>query len=465
MADANLRVMISVVDQASSALGQIGTRLNSFQKNLSDMGDRVSRAGQQFAMNLTLPIFLAEKALRTFGSVASEQQAAAALELAAGRIGLAGKDIVETLDAAAKGTVENSRLMVGASSILSTGLKPTLDELNGLMLIARDRGHAMGLSNVDAWDAITNAIKRGSPFLLERLGLTLDIDKAYSDWAFAQGVAIDNLSEEQKAQAVFNGILKEGISLLDTQALSQRTAAEELQAVTVSIKKQSDEILLSLLPTIVELTEKFDGLSESMKTLVVGLGLVAFTIGPIAMAIGGLTKLFAGLLAVLAFLSAHPIVLFLGLVTAAILQVILAFKDLGITWGELSHAIGEFMGEIKRAVEWVLAVPSKVWEFIQKIFGWGAPGFKPALGGPTMGPAPEFQTGGLVPRGVVTPAILHGPEAIIPLSQMGAMGGGPIININLSGTVFLENERSMDRFAQHMVELLRDRQRLGFITR
>lgn len=100
------------------------------------------------------------------------------------KLGAAGLSL-ESLRQATKGTVSDVDLLKAANQAMALGL-PTAD-LNDLFSAAMNVGHAMGRTTLQAVNDLTTGMGRQSKLILDNLGILVDTDKAYVDYATTLG--------------------------------------------------------------------------------------------------------------------------------------------------------------------------------------------------------------------------------------------------------------------------------------
>ena len=224
MADANMRIIIQAIDNASAQLNKVKSALNG----MSGAGDEASESteGLEKTSNLAFSkiagyIATVTGAIYTMKKIweFSEQGAQLlSLETASSRVAASmGGDMQEIISAiqeASLGTISYYDAMQSASNAMMLGLGSDTDKLANLMEIAAFRGRAMGLTTTQAFSDIVRGIGRMSPLILDNLGIVVDAESRYKVYAESIGKTAAQLSAAEKRQALFNGVLEEGNRLL-----------------------------------------------------------------------------------------------------------------------------------------------------------------------------------------------------------------------------------------------------------
>lgn len=118
----------------------------------------------------------------------------------AGQAGTTGEKLRNDLSRAALDTVTNFNLMKKASEELRAGLKP--DEIVEITKAAKQFADEDGKSFEERLDSIAQSVIRGDDRFLKNLGIIIDNQEAYAEFAKKIGVATESLNELGKAQAL-----------------------------------------------------------------------------------------------------------------------------------------------------------------------------------------------------------------------------------------------------------------------
>jgi phage-related protein len=89
------------------------------------------------------------------------------------RFGGASSGALEKLRDSAKGTISDMDLMQTANRAALLGVADNVEDLSGLMKTARLRGKSMGMTTTEAFNDIVTGIGRGSPLILDNLGIKI----------------------------------------------------------------------------------------------------------------------------------------------------------------------------------------------------------------------------------------------------------------------------------------------------
>jgi hypothetical protein len=150
-----------------------------------------------------------------------------------------------------------------------------------------------------------------------------------------------------------------------------------------------------------------------------------------------------------AIMAANPVVLIVLAIAALIAGLVIAYKKFE-AFRNIVDTVGRFIKTgflvyfevIKTEAEILYNVFKGVFNGIATIWNntvgklsFSVPSWVPGLGGKgfNIPDIPMLATGGIVSSPTLAMIGEKGPEAVIPLSQMGNMGGTTEININVNG--------------------------------
>ena len=142
------------------------------------------------------------------------------------------------LNNAVNGTMKQVDLMTEANNAMMLGVVKSDDEMAQLFDTAQRLGQALGVDTAQAVNSLVTGMGRQSKLMLDNLGIMIDTNKAYEDYAKELGKASSQLTEQEKKLAFNNAVLEEsgrlvanlGEEVLDNQSTFQQmdTAIDSL---------------------------------------------------------------------------------------------------------------------------------------------------------------------------------------------------------------------------------------------
>jgi hypothetical protein len=189
------------------------------------------------------------------------------------------EEIISKLSRAAGGAISDTNLLLAANRSATLGVTKNLDEMARLLEFARVRGRALGVDTTQAFNDIVTGIGRGSPLILDNLGI---ITKGWDKEAKAAGKAMD-------AQFVLNKVLQQaGKELKKTGPLAQNNA-EKFESLGAKFDNFRVAIGKALAPLIIPMVDAFSKLLQLVIKLpdsIKAFGAVLAGLGPAAIAAG-----------------------------------------------------------------------------------------------------------------------------------------------------------------------------------
>lgn len=223
-----IELLLTAKNNASPALKQIQADLQNVDKSVNMLNKiatlDLGLTGMQAALST----------IQQVGQVIGETSQAGAqfsrlegsFQSLASSMGTNGTQIISAIESVTQGTLSQSVIMQQANNAMLLGVADSADEFETLAKIAVDRGRAMGISMEYAFESIVKGVGRLSPLILDNLGIVLDADKTYGEFAATLGKTADQLSDAEKRAALI-ARLKEEVSDFDSSQVMDAAGAWE----------------------------------------------------------------------------------------------------------------------------------------------------------------------------------------------------------------------------------------------
>lgn len=163
-------------------------------------------------------------------------------------------EAARAIKAASLDTITTQQAMLETNRALLLGVAGDTETLANLMQVAALRGRALGLDTTEAFDRIVLGIGRLSTRVLDDIGIVIDGQKAYEDYATSIGKSVDELTDQQKRLALTNAILQDGNNLLkatgglvDDEASAYSRLTTHVDDATNAFKKHFSEAILPII--------------------------------------------------------------------------------------------------------------------------------------------------------------------------------------------------------------------------
>jgi len=281
MAQSLMQIIIEAVDKASGTFKNIagnaakmGTETGKAGSSTITSFDKATDSVLQYAAGF-LTVAAAIKGTRMAWDAAKlgarmESTTLAATNMATG-MGASFDDIVGTIQRASLGTVSEFDAIQSASNAMMLGLGADAQKMGNLMEIAALRGRAMGMSTTQAFSDMVRGIGRLSPMILDNLGIVVDAEATFSQYAASIGKTANELTSAEKRQALLNRVLQEGNALLAQSGGLAMDAATAYDRVGAKWADLGNKIKLNfnetILPFITTQKEEVDIYTDEANAL------------------------------------------------------------------------------------------------------------------------------------------------------------------------------------------------------
>ena len=116
-----------------------------------------------------------------------------------------------------------------ARQSLSQMMQAQLDvtQATKLARVAQNAAVIANLNSSQAFETLLHGITALQPIVLRHMGIIVNLEKAYREYAEAQGVAAESLTFETKQQIALNGVLKAGERIMGTYEAAMESAGKQ----------------------------------------------------------------------------------------------------------------------------------------------------------------------------------------------------------------------------------------------
>lgn len=198
-------------------------------------------------------------------------------ELLAKQTGLVPEHLSAGIAKAIDGTVDmGDALNAAGQAFIKIG--ENAKQTPALFELARKAAAVFGGETVQHFNDITQAIASGNTRTLKQIGINVDVQKSYADYAKSVGQTTEELSEAQKQQAILNSTLTIGASKFKEISSSLTPIDEASKRAHVSLNELNETIGLvtnkylgkTFENALNTLALSFDDLSKGMRRAFLG---------------------------------------------------------------------------------------------------------------------------------------------------------------------------------------------------
>lgn len=456
-------------------------------------------------MAITIPIISEfdgagiNKAIAQFKQLETNgQKAQFAIKKAAVPAGLALAGLAVALGDAAKGAIEDD----AAQQSLALTLRNTTGATDAQIAANEDwistQGKLLGISDEKLRPALarlttqTHDVRKAQELatlamdVAQGTGKNLStVTEAIAKAAGGSTAALAKLSPELKQMAKDGASADEMMAALsgtfmDQASTAAGTAEGQFRRLSVGLAETKESIGAALMPAIEAVLPFLQAMGTWAQDHTTTFLIIAGVIGGIAAAVvvanaamtawGVATKVFTGIqTAFNLVMAANPVVLIALAIAALVIGLVVAYKkfdafrDLvddvfsaiktGIKFG--MDAITGYLTFVMGVYKGIFNAIAKLWNSTIGKLSFSVPDWVPGIGGKgfDVPNIPMLAAGGIVSSPTLALIGERGPEAVIPLSQMGSVSGGMNITVQ-AGLV-----STPDQMGQLIIEAIQRAQR------
>ncbi len=205
-----------------------------------------------------------------FTTTGKSEQMAAGLDTLSGSAGAAA-GYIEKMSDAAHGTIGSMDAMRLANNALLLGVVKNSDEMEELTEIAVKLGRTMGVDTTQAVESLVIGIGRQSRLWLDNLGIIIDTEQAYEDYAVSIGKTKGELTDLEQKQAFLNATLEAGREKVQGLGSDTLTTAEKWSAVKIQFEESRLEAQALASEALDPLVDKLGNMAGLLPTLAHGV--------------------------------------------------------------------------------------------------------------------------------------------------------------------------------------------------
>lgn len=252
MARSELDIVIKVTDKASRQLDSVSGRFGK-------LGGIAAKFGVAAAAALT---GVAAGALALAKASAPIPGITAAFDSLTEGIEGGSAKMLRALQEGSEGMVANTELMRQfnlANQLVGEDFAKNLPNAMGYLgKVSAATGEDMGF----LMDSLIRGVGRLSPLILDNLGIQVDLNQAYEDYAATLGVSASELTKAQQQTALMNQVM--GLLQSNTAGMPEvaGSAAAQFAQFGATLQNAKDQIGVALIPALTALVENLTPIIE-----------------------------------------------------------------------------------------------------------------------------------------------------------------------------------------------------------
>ena len=263
------------------------------------------------------------------------------------------------LQSATDGTMSKFDLFQQANNAMILGVTKNSDEMAKMFDMAQRLGSALGKDTKQSVESLITGLGRQSKLMLDNIGIMVDTNKAYEDFADANKTTVDALTDAERKQAFMNATLAAGEQKLKRLGKEILSADAQFNRIGASSKNLSVTMGEALLPAIEPVANAIVAMDKAINVdrierFAAAITITAVSLGVAKIATIGLTSasiaLYAQWLRLHLLMMKNPVGLVVGAMATAIL-VTLEYFDAFKGGEEIVDSYGQTQEELAKAIE------------------------------------------------------------------------------------------------------------------
>ena len=167
---------------------------------------------------------------------------------------------VEKLEKATDGTMTSFELFKQANNAMILGVTKNSDEMAEMFDMAQRLGEALGRDTASSVESLVTGIGRQSRLMLDNIGIIVDSEKAYQDYAKELRKSAKDLTDSEKKQAFLNATLESARQKVKNLPPEVETASKIFKVFGTQLNDLGASLGTTLTPIAVGLTKLFTAL-------------------------------------------------------------------------------------------------------------------------------------------------------------------------------------------------------------
>jgi len=233
---AEVKLVVKQIDQGSQGIKSIGQNLSSLFDVATKTGAALAAAGATF-----------KKAFDLSREGANLNQLTKSFELMNEQV-FKTPHLLDQMTDAVNGTIKQTDLMkslltltAGASDDAAQSYAAAAPQLLEIAKASNKLNPALG-DTAFLFDSLALGIKRGSPLILDNLGITVKVGEANEKYAASIGKTVEALTAEEKQMALLNAVMESGDQLISQVGGNVDSQADAWARLEVLIAENTDSL-------------------------------------------------------------------------------------------------------------------------------------------------------------------------------------------------------------------------------
>lgn len=234
-----------VTESVSTATGALGNLARSAATALGTLAGNLATAAIQRVGELARAI-----GDTLLNEAPALDQISRSFENLAATAGTSGAEVLASMRAASRGMVSDADLMTSYNEAMLLVGESMATKFPALLEIAQASAAATGQDVGFMLDSLVKGIGRGSPMILDNLGLTINLAEANQKYADSLGISVDQMTKAQQQEALLNATIDAGGDFIERLGDNSSDSAVSIAQMKATMENLKNGIASGLLPVI-----------------------------------------------------------------------------------------------------------------------------------------------------------------------------------------------------------------------
>ena len=163
---------------------------------------------------------------------------------------------------ATDGTIDNLTLMKKANTAMLLGITDSEEQMADMFDVAQRLGQSLGIDTVQSIDSLVTGMGRQSKLMLDNLGIMVDTNKSYKDYAEANNIAVSAMTDTERKQAFVNAAMKEANFLVEQLGSEQLTTKDKIAQMNTALLESLTAFGNLMTPLVIPFAEALGWVAE-----------------------------------------------------------------------------------------------------------------------------------------------------------------------------------------------------------
>ena len=263
MADETIRVVFDAVDRGKGVRDGVDRHTQQVAENSARLTERIRLGWLAIAGGVTMALTAVIKGAERLQEITPVRQAFESLSRS---IGSTADVMISRLRPATLGLMTDFNLMKQLNQAVALGVATDEQQMSKLTSSAVKLGRALGLDVNYAMQSLVTGIGRQSRLFLDNLGIIVNADRAYENYAKTIGKTVSALSEQERKLAFTAAAMEALDRTVAKLGDQQESAGDKVARAWVRVQNLIDNFVTS--PAFGHLLEGLMNLAEDVLTFV-----------------------------------------------------------------------------------------------------------------------------------------------------------------------------------------------------